>query len=129
MIWGGNYFNLPPTRGIAIWDKEQPFENFSAFEYCWTSFDVPAKIFREATTRTGEKKIHPTQKSVRLYSWIINNYIKEGDKILDTHVGSGSIRIACDKAGLYFEGCEINPEFWNAQEKRYLDFKKQLTLF
>ncbi|RMG78104.1 MAG: site-specific DNA-methyltransferase, partial [Bacteroidetes bacterium] len=69
IIWGGNYFVLPPTRGIAIWDKEQPFPNFSAFEYAWTSFDKPAKIFKLATTRTGEKKIHPTQKPVALYKW------------------------------------------------------------
>jgi site-specific DNA-methyltransferase (adenine-specific) len=130
IIWGGNYFGLRGSRGFLIWDKEQPFENFSAAEYAWMSMQVVSKIFRLAATRTGDdEKIHPTQKPVKLYDWIFANYAKEGDKILDTHVGSGSSRIAAHRAGLDFIGAELDPDYWAAQEKRYKDFKSQLTLF
>lgn len=128
-IWGSNYFPLPPTRGICIWDKEQPFENFSSFELCWTSFQVTAKTFRLAATRTFEDKIHPTQKPVKLYKWILNNYANPGDKILDTHLGSGSSRIAADSLGFDFWGFELDKKFFEAQEKRFNDYKKQLKLF
>ena len=130
IIWGGNYFSeLGKTRGFAIWDKEQPFENFSACEFAWTSFDMPAKIFREATTRTGETKIHPTQKSVKLYNWIIKTYCAGANLILDTHVGSGSSRIACEKAGLSFIGFEIDKDYYEAQEKRFKIHTMQKRLF
>jgi site-specific DNA-methyltransferase (adenine-specific) len=129
IIWGGNYFDLPPTRGIAIWDKQQPFENFSAFEYAWTSFSTPANMFRLATTRTGEKKIHPTQKPIKLYDWLIKNYGDDCQTILDTHVGSGSSRIAAHKAGKSFVGFEIDTDYWQAQEKRFKEFTSQLRMF
>ena len=130
IIWGGNYFGLPETRGFVIWDKEQPFENFSAAEYAWMSFQTVSKIFRLAATRTGDEiKIHPTQKPVKLYDWLLFNYAKEGDLILDTHVGSGSSRIAADKGGFNFVGFEIDCDYFNSQEKRFNEFKSQLRLF
>ena len=127
IIWGGNYFDLPPTRGIICWDKMQPFPNFSAFEMAWTSFDCVARIFR-FDNRTGNK-IHPTQKPIKLYDWIFKNYAKEGMKILDTHLGSGSSRISAHKAGLDFWGYELDKEYFEAQEKRYKDFIAQGVLF
>ena len=80
IIWGGNYFQLPPTRGIICWDKCQPWDNFSQIEMAWTSFDLPAKIFR-FDNRTKDK-IHPTQKPITLYSWILDNYLSGGVKSL-----------------------------------------------
>jgi len=94
IIWGGNYFDLPPSQGFIIWDKVQP-ENFSLAmcEYAWSSIQSPAKIWKKSVL-SEQEKIHPTQKPIKLYEWILAKYAKEGDKILDTHVGSGSSRIA-----------------------------------
>lgn len=117
VIWGGNYFELPPTRGVVCWDKMQPWENFSQWEYAWTSFSRPAAIFK-CDNRAGGK-IHPTQKPVALYVWIFKNFTKPGDKILDTHLGSGSSRIAAYRAGLDFTGCEIDKEYFEAEEERF----------
>ena len=129
IIWGGNYFGLPATRGFVIWDKEQPFENFSAAEYAWMSFQTVSKIFKLATTRTGdETKIHPTQKPIKLYEWLLFNYANEGDLILDTHLGSGSSRIAAYKGGFNFVGFEIDAEYYEKQNKRFNDFKSQLRM-
>ena len=127
IIWGGNYFDLPPTRCVVCWDKMQPWENFSQWEMAWTSFNKPAPIFR-FDNRTGNK-IHPTQKPVKLYEWLLKKYAKEGDTILDTHVGSGSSRIAAHKMGFDFTGYEIDADYWQAQESRYNKFCSQLTLF
>jgi len=131
IIWGGNYFNLPPTRSILCWDKVQPWENFSQFELAWTSFDAPAQLFKFQATRVGResKKIHPTQKPIALYTWLLSKYSKEGDTIFDSHVGSGSIRIACHNLGLDFEGCEINPTYWEAQEEKFKEHISQGNLF
>lgn len=127
IIWGGNYFDLPPTRGFVVWDKKQPFENFSRAEYAWMSFQVVSKIF-EFDNRTGDK-IHPTQKPIKLYEWLLHHYAKPNDKVLDTHLGSGSSRIACHKAGLEFVGFEVWTEMFNKQEKRFRDYASQTTLF
>lgn len=116
IIWGGNYFKLPPTRCVIVWDKKQPWENFSQFELGWTSFDKPAAIFRMANTRSG--KIHPTQKPVELYTWLLSKFAKPGMKILDTHVGSASSLIACHRAGLEYWGFEIDPVYYNAAKER-----------
>lgn len=94
----------------------QPWENFSQIELAWTSFDKPAQIFR-FDNRTGDK-IHPTQKPIELYTWILSKYASKGDKILDTHVGSASSLIACKKLGFEFIGFEINTEYYNAAMKR-----------
>ena len=106
IIWGGNYFQLPPTRCFIVWDKLQQGKNFSDCELAWTSFDKIAKIHKlrylapyECSVNNTIKRIHPTQKRVKLYQWLLMNYAKEGDKILDTHLGSGSIAIACHNLG------------------------------
>lgn len=123
IIWGGNYFPLPPTRCVICWDKEQFFETFSQVEMAWTSFDRPAKLFRYSNGgfrgKDRSKKIHPTQKPIALYAWIYRNFAKSGDKILDTHLGSGSSRIAAYRAGLDFCGCEIDREYFEAEEERF----------
>lgn len=119
IIWGGNYFPLPPTRCVLCWDKQQPWENFSQFELAWTSFDSPAALFRYRNTGGGEKHIHPTQKAVELYAWILNKYAKPGDIIFDPMLGSGSSRIAAYKIGFDFVGCEIDKKFYDAAEERF----------
>ena len=133
VIWGGNYFQLPPTRGIICWDKEQTFLNFSQWEMAWTSFDFPAKIFRFSnrgfTCPDKSPKIHPTQKPVHLYMWLLGQVAKPGDKILDTHLGSGSSSIAAYDLGFDFVGCEIDEHYFKAQEERYLNHIAQGNLF
>ena len=127
VVWGGNYFPLPPTRCVVCWDKCQPWENFSQVELAWTSFNKPTSLYR-FDNRTGDK-IHPTQKPIALYEWILKNYAKPNDKILDTHLGSGSSRIAADKANLAFVGCELDPDYFYASVKRFKDFVAQGNLF
>ena len=112
IIWGGNYFPLPPTRGIIVWDS------FSQVELAWTSFDRPAALYRQSNTGGG--KIHPTQKPVALYAWILSRWARPGDKILDTHAGSASCLVACRRAGLEYWGFEIDPLYY-AQAKARLD--------
>lgn len=120
IIWGGNYFNLPPNKHFLIWDKMQPFDfSLAMCEYAWSSFDSPAKMFRQHVASNGEKKIHPTQKSVALYAWIFKNYVKEGETIFDPMVGSGSSRIAAYKLGFDYLGCEIDKDYFDAQEERF----------
>ena len=131
IIWGGNYFPLNPTRCLILWDKMQPWENFSQFELAWTSFDKPtAKL--QLSNRGGankEIKIHPTQKPIKLYSWLLNKFANKGDKILDTHLGSGSSRIAAHKLGFEFVGCELDKDYFEAQEKRFKLETMQQNLF
>ena len=128
IIWGGNYFPLPPTRCIICWDKMQPWENFSQWEMAWTSFDKPAPMFR-FDNRTGGK-IHPTEKPIKLYQWIFKNYLPDGGKVFDSHLGSGSSRIAADKAGnIDFTGTEIDEDYFKASVDRFNKYKSQLTLF
>jgi len=121
IIWGGNYFGLPPTRCFVCWDKLQSFENFSQVEYAWTSFDYPSKIIRMASRggRNDKDKIHPTQKPVELYVQLIKTFAKPGDKIIDTHLGSGSSRIAAYNLGFEFVGCEIDEDYYNSMEERF----------
>lgn len=131
IIWGGNYFQLPPTRCFLVWRKKQISENFSMAmcEYAWTSFNSNAKVFEYSPMGTKEDpRFHPTQKPVALYAWILNNYAKKGDKILDTHVGSGSSRIACYDLGFDFTGYEIDQEYWEKQEKRFEAYTRQQRL-
>ena len=132
IIWGGNYFldYLSNTRCVLTWDKIQEFSG-SDFELAWTSFDKCAKTFRmsrvKAYTRTN--KIHPTQKPVKLYEWLLMNYANEGDKILDTHLGSGSIAIACHNLGYDLEGYELDKEYFDNAMKRIKQHQAQTTLF
>jgi site-specific DNA-methyltransferase (adenine-specific) len=130
IVWGGNYFGLPASQGFLIWDKKQPHDFSSAMcEYAWMSIQSPAKIFSKHVVTAEPNKIHPTQKPVALYDWIFHNYAKAGDKILDTHLGSGSSRIAAHKHGLDFTGFELDPDYFEASVKRFNQYSSQLTLF
>lgn len=133
IIWGGNYFYLPPTRCFLIWDKGAGFRGrtYAEAELAWTSFDQNVRIFERDPLCNGDYKgkIHPTQKPVALYAWIFSRYAKPGDKILDTHLGSGSSRIAAYDAGLNFVGCEIDPDYFKAQEERFKEHTAQENLF
>ena len=128
IIFGGNYFNLPPTRGIFVWDKVQPWYNFSQIELAWTSFDCTAKIFRFSNRggRNEEKRICATQKPIELYEWILRNYAKSGDLILDTHVGSGSSLIAYDLHGHNCVGYELDKEQFERTSLRLERHKSQI---
>ena len=113
IIWGGNYFDLPPTRCVICWDKVQPWENFSQIELAWTSFDKPAKLYRQINGGANcERKIHPTQKPVELYAYCLQTFAKEGDRIFDPMMGSQSSRIAAYKLGFDYVGCEIDANYF-----------------
>jgi len=136
IIWGANNFELPISEYFAVWDKVQYMPNFASAEYAWVSMGLkkPAKVFRyeihkENAVRKAEGgKIHPTQKPVQLYKWLLTNYAKQGDKILDTHLGSGSIAIACHDLEYDLTACELDTEYYDAAIKRINNHKKQLKL-
>jgi site-specific DNA-methyltransferase (adenine-specific) len=126
IVFGGNYFTnfLFPSMGWIIWDKGvDEKEHLSMFEMAWSSFQKKAMKFELlwAGFKKGEptERIHPTQKPMKLYYWVLQNYAKKGDKILDTHLGSGSSRIAAYKLGFDFWACEIDKDYFEAQEKRF----------
>ena len=141
IIFGANHFisRLPPpadTPCWIVWDKQNGGSDFADFEMAWTSFNRAARIFRfrwagmlQGNMKNKEPRIHPTQKPVALYAWIFQHYAKPGDRILDTHLGSGSSRIAAWDAGLDFTGYEIDREYFDAQEKRFQQHTAQLTMF
>ena len=134
IVWGGNYMTefLSPSRCWIFWDKMKFVDNYADGELAWTSFDRNTKkveIQHHGFLTKDGKSIHPTQKPVMLYEWTLMNFAKEGDKILDTHLGSGSSRIAAYKGGFNFVGFEIDQEYYEKQEKRFNDFKSQLRLF
>jgi len=113
IIWGGNYFNLPPTRCVICWDKVQPWDNFSQIELAWTSFDKPAKLYRQINGgANSERKIHPTQKPTELYAYLLDTFAKPGDRIFDPMMGSQSSRIAAYKLGFDYVGCELDKEYF-----------------
>lgn len=129
IIWGGNYFfdELGNTKTFLIWDKKIAEEmSFAMCELAWTSFKNGAKIFKQTATQI--ERIHPTQKPVALYKWLLHNYAKQGDKILDTHLGSGSSRIAAYEMRFDFTAFELDAEYFEAQEKRYKNHIAQLKL-
>lgn len=128
IIWGGNYYNLPPSKHCIIWDKIQPEGlSFGMFDFAWTSFNTANKIFRRSTS-SDNGRIHPTQKPVRLYEWLLKNYAKPGDKILDTHCGSGSILIACDIMGFSIDAYETDADYFKAAKDRLERHQRQETL-
>jgi len=130
IIWGGNYFldRLGNCKCFIIWDKKIAEDmSFAMCEMAWTSFKNGAKIYNKTATQLN--RIHPTQKPIGLYDWLIDRYAEKGQIILDTHLGSGSSRISANKAGLSFVGCEIDKDYFNAQEKRYKAFISQTRLF
>jgi site-specific DNA-methyltransferase (adenine-specific) len=129
IIWGGNYFDLPPTQCFLIWDKAESMydRSFAECEQAWTSFKTSARLFKMCPNQTD--RVHPTQKPIALYKWILKRFSKEGDKILDTHLGSGSSRIAAYIMGFDFYGCEIDKDYFEAQEKRFKQQTAQQSLF
>jgi site-specific DNA-methyltransferase (adenine-specific) len=130
MIWGGNYFYLPPCKFYIIWDKEIPTGlSFADCEMCWTSFNKAPRIFRYSAYLDKKDKLHPTQKPVALYKWLLTNYAKPDDKILDTHLGSGSIAIACHDYGFDLVGTELDGEYYAAALNRYNNHIAQQKLF
>ena len=130
IIWGGNYFNLGICNKFIIWDKEIPEGlSFSDCEYAWTSFNGANKIFRYSAYLNKSEKFHPTQKPPQLYKWLLDKYAKQGDKILDTHLGSGSIAIACHDYGFELTACELDTEYYEAAKKRFLNHSAQSKLF
>ena len=138
IVWGANHFldNIPfniNSSGWIVWDKGTGDNDYADGEMAWSNFNKVLKIFKKSwvgnNAKDGHTRIHPTQKPIALYDWIFLNYAKPGQLILDTHLGSGSSRIAADKAGLDFIGCEIDKEYFEAQEKRWRNYKSQLKLF
>lgn len=132
IIWGANHFISKMSIDSPcwlLWDKGFSEDlTFAQFELAWTSFKSTCKKY-ETPTNNGQKKIHPTQKPIALYKWLLKNYAKEGDKILDTHLGSGSSRIAADSMGFDFWGYELDKEYFEASCKRFDQYKAQLNLF
>ena len=121
IIWGGNYFELPPCKNYTIWDKKIPSGlSFADCEMAWTSFDT---VTRQVEINRGvlinQNTFHPTEKPFKLYRWLLSKYAKQGDKILDTHLGSGSSRIAAHQLGFEFYGYELDKDYFEAQEKRF----------
>lgn len=135
IIWGGNYFKVVwPTRGYIVWDKGAGFKGrtFAESELAFTSFDRNAKTFTHDPLARGDYrgKIHPTQKPVALYEWLLSNYSKPGQKILDTHLGSGSHAIAAHYFGISeFVGCELDPDYYSASVERIKRETSQLDIF
>jgi site-specific DNA-methyltransferase (adenine-specific) len=136
IIWGGNYFPLPLKKGWICWDKVNPLKGkFSDFELAWTSSSNCDRIYKQEWIGFGRKfleknpSIHPTQKPIRLYEWLLINFAKEGDKILDTHRGSASLDIACHNLGFDLVTCELDTDYFNDGNKRLKQHQQQLTIF
>jgi site-specific DNA-methyltransferase (adenine-specific) len=130
IVWGGNYFSLSPTRCFLIWDKCQPEGLDQAMcEMAWTSFNFSAKIYKTSIQQIQFTRTHPTEKPTKLYKWILDKYAKQGDKILDTHLGSGSIAIACHDYGFDLTACELDKEYFDKAMERINNHKAQTKLF
>ena len=138
IVWGGNYFPYlwkNGCKGFIYWHKGNPVPNFSDGELAWSSFNKVAKQFNyqyygniEGNT-SASKKVHPTQKPIKLYEWLLTNYAEKGDKILDTHLGSGSHAIACNNLGFEMVGCELDTDYFEAACKRIKSEAAQERLF
>jgi len=120
IVWGGNYFEMPPRRGWIVWDKRPMPPSYASCELAWTSYDRNAATW---SGKTGNEvpvadRIHPTQKPVKLYAWLLANYAEKWQRILDTHMGSGSIAIAAHYAGVHLTACEIDPDYFYAAKAR-----------
>jgi site-specific DNA-methyltransferase (adenine-specific) len=129
IIWGANYFVMPPTKCFVIWDKCYSEDvTFSRYEYAWSSFNVTSKGFI-FNGQANKDKIHPTQKPVTLYKWLLEKYAKQGDKILDTHLGSGSIAIACHDYNFELTACELDKEYFDKAMQRINNHTAQIKMF
>lgn len=138
IVWGGNYFPklwINGCKGFIFWYKGNPVPNFSDGELAWTSFNKVAKQFdfryygNLQGTTSAEDKIHPTQKPKELYRWLLDNYAESGNKILDTHLGSGSIAIACHDYGFELTACELDPDYYEKAIERIKNHVSQLKMF
>lgn len=136
IVWGANHFieNIPNSNSSCwiVWDKKNEGTDFADCELAWTNMKTAVRkytIHKFDATRGGKDCIHPTQKPVKLYKWLLSKYAKEGDKILDTHLGSGSSRIAAYDMGFEFTGFELDKDYFDASEKRFQQHIQQLTLF
>jgi len=135
IICGANYFNeyLPSTKSFICWIKNNPAPNFAQAEYLWTSFNVNGKVYDSGkqiqhVIMWEGGSIHPTQKPVKLYEWLLMNYAKEGDKILDTHRGSASLDIACHNLGFDLVTCELDTDYFNDGNKRLKQHQQQQVM-
>ena len=132
IVWGANNFEMPPSEYFCIWNKKQTVDNFATAEYAWVSMGLkkPAKMFDYGIHKHNHTtKIHPTQKPIALYEWLLINYAKEGDKILDTHLGSGSIALACHNLKYDLTACELDEEYYTKAIIRLKEHKQQLRMF
>lgn len=132
VVWGANYFNMPPCRDFVCWYKHQPVKNYSDCEFAWTSFDKPSKVFDYpyfGNVGSDDCRIHPTQKPVALYEWLLNRYAKDGDIILDTHVGSASSLIACHRTNHKFVGFELDEYYYKMSKERLEKEMAQMNIF
>lgn len=134
IIWGANNFTLPVSEYFCVWDKQQTVANFASAEYAWVSMNEwkhPAKVFRYQihAANAVEQKIHPTQKPVKLYEWLLTNYAKPGQRILDTHLGSMSSVIACNNLGFEMVGCELDEDYFKAGCERATNALRQVRMF
>jgi site-specific DNA-methyltransferase (adenine-specific) len=132
IVFGANNFVMPTSEYFLIWDKKQAMPNFARCEYAWVSMGLktPAKICEHSIhVHNQTEKIHPTQKPIYLYKYILDNYCKQGDKILDTHLGSGSIAIACHDYGFDLTACELDPEYYDKAIQRIKNHVSQQKLF
>lgn len=132
IIWGGNYFSLPPTRCFIVWRKTSIGESFSMAmaEYAWTSLTGNAKVYEcMPQGDKNDQRFHPCQKPVQLYLWLLSNYAKKGDKILDTHCGSASSLVACRKNGFDFVGFELNQTYYEKAKERLEAQAAQMNIF
>ena len=130
IVWGGNYFDLGPCKHYVIWDKEIPDGlSFADCEMAWTSIERAPRMFRYSAYNDKADKFHPTQKPIALYKWLLSNYAKPGDKILDTHVGSASSLIACHQMGYEYWGFELDTDYYKAATERLNRAKAQVDIF
>ena len=135
IVWGGNYFPYlweNGCKGFVFWYKHQPIENWASGELAWTSFDKPAKCFDYMCyggVNQDKNRFHPTQKPVDLYKWILDKYANKGDKIIDTHLGSGSIAVACWDMGYDLTGYEISKTYYDKACKLFEQHSKQMQLW
>jgi len=131
IVWGANHFisRMPfDSKCWLIWDKKNDGFSFADGEMAWTSFDTAVRFFRYHRGQQTDKRIHPTQKPVALYQWLLTNYAKKGQKVLDTHLGSGSSAIAAHYFGVDFVGCELDKDYFEAAKARFDMATKQLAM-
>ena len=132
IIWGANYMIdkiKTPSMGWVYWDKMNGASDFSDGELAYTSFNRALRSYKHHLSMDRSQRFHPTQKPIKLYEWLLMNYAKENDKILDTHLGSGSIAIACHNLGYNLTGCELDKDYYEAAMKRIEQHKQQQRLF